>query len=211
MKKYLTKIIFLVAISFGEIHTIAQGYIVPNGVIYVGFSPFAGGNEIDVAHNPTNGNSTGFALVPVGIGSGSLFTNIFLFEHIVDVGVRVFFTSANQAVTTNLLLSGSLTELVVSSPQTFYTINSSSIFYLALYTGDVQFAPPNGVYDNPMLGWVKLRNNQGSIEMISGAIEYGGLGIYAGTQNIIQPSPEPSAFALALLGSLVFGLCRRNK
>jgi hypothetical protein len=40
-----------------------------------------------------------------------------------------------------------------------------------------------------------------------GALEYGGAGIYAGTQNII-PVPEPSELALGALGALLLGFRR---
>jgi hypothetical protein len=47
--------------------------------------------------------------------------------------------------------------------------------------------------------------------MIDGALEYGGAGIIAGTQTIIQPVPEPSDLALAALGGLLLGFRRWRK
>jgi hypothetical protein len=41
-------------------------------------------------------------------------------------------------------------------------------------------------------------------------LEYGGDGIYVGTQNII-PVPEPSAFGLTALGGLLLGFRRWTK
>ena len=41
----------------------SQGYIVPNGVVYVGLN-FGGGYEVDVSHDPTNATYTGFLLKP---------------------------------------------------------------------------------------------------------------------------------------------------
>ena len=88
-----------------------------------------------------------------------------------------------------------------------YVFTNGVSFYLALFTGTGNFHPPDGIYTDPLFGWVKLRNNQGVIEMLGGAIEYGGAGIYAGTQTIIAV-PEPSQFVLVALGSLLFGYRR---
>ena len=45
--------------------------------------------------------------------------------------------------------------------------------------------------------------------MLGSALEYGGDGVYAGTQNIV-PTPEPSEFALVALGTLLVGFGRRK-
>ena len=186
----------------------SQGYIVFSGVTYASSNLFGEGYGINVVHNPTNGEATGFAFMPTGLSPFyGPHTNIFRFDPMVDVGVRVFFTSATQAITTASVLSGDMTELSYS---TSYILIPNTPFYLALYTGNMQFAPPNGIYENPIFGWVKLNNNQGVIEMLDGAIEYGGAGIYAGTQTIIQSVPEPSTFALLGLSGVLICFRRFN-
>ncbi len=196
MKQIFTAFFFFLKISL-----FAQGYIVTDGVKYLGCT--SPGYGISVSRNPTNSSiTTGFSLDPRGVSPpDGDYTNLFRFDPIVDVGVRVFFVDANQTITTNLLLSGALTELKFSFTSN-YTLNSGTPFYLAFYTGNVNFAPPNGIYNNPMFGWVELVNNQGVIQMLDSAMEYGGAGIIAGTQNII-PVPEPNQFVLVTLGVLL--------
>ncbi len=99
-------------------------------------------------------------------------------------------------------MSGLWTELVYNPAG--YVFDDGVPFYLALYTGNQNNHPPSGIYTDPLYGWVQLVNNQGVIQMLDGAIEYGGAGIYAGTQFVIQPVPEPSTLALVGLGG--FGL-----
>ena len=69
---------------------------------------------------------------------------------------------------------------------------------------NVQQAPQNGIYADPLFGWVELENVGGTIELLNGAIEYQGGEIYAGTQTII-PVPEPSALGLVALGAIFLG------
>jgi len=174
----------------------SQGYIVQNGVTYAGYQPGAG-YEIDVVHDPVNLYSTGFFLNPKS-------ANTFQFSAIVDVGVRVFQVSANDPVSLQPILSQTYPEL--SYPNT-YLFADGIPFYLGLYTGNQNFAPPNGIYTDPLFGWAELVNNGGTIELLDGAFEYQGGGIYAGTQTII-PVPEPSEFALTSIGALL--LCFRR-
>lgn len=174
----------------------SQGYIVPNGVVDLG--PVGSrGYGILVMHDPDHFYYTGFDLKPQG-------GNTFLFNPVVDVSVRVFFVSANQPVSLQPILANSYVEL--SGNQVFA---NGVPFYLGLYTGNVQFAPPDGIYNNPLFGWARLVNNNGVIQVLNSALEYGGGGILAGTQNII-PVPEPSSLALIALG--VFSLwCQRRR
>ena len=60
----------------------------------------------------------------------------------------------------------------------------------------------NGIYEDPLFGWAQLVNNNGVIELLDGALEYKGSGIYAGTQTII---PEPSLLGLLAFGALLLG------
>jgi len=177
----------------------AQGYIVPNGVIDSGLIPGAG-YEIDVMHDPINLYYTGFALNPTGKTPPTIYTNTFLFNPVVDVGVRTFLVSPNTAISLQPILSQSWTELL--APNTYVFANGVP-FYLALYTGTGNFHPPNGIYSDPLFGWVELENNQGVIQMLGSALEYQGGGIIAGTQTII-PVPEPSTLGFSALGGLFF-------
>lgn len=197
--KQLLTVIFTFGLIF-QLHS--QGHIVPNGVVYSGFQGF--GYEIEVLHDPANLYYTGFFLDPKSKTPPTIFTNTFLFDPIVDVGVRVFLVSSNTPISLQPILSQSWTELL--NPNTYIFTNGVP-FYLALYTGNVQQAPQNGIYSDPLFGWVELVNNRGAIQMLGGAMEYQGGGIYAGTQTII-PIPEPNPFALGALGALLFGFCR---
>ncbi len=194
----------------------AQGYILPAGVINVGF--WGGvGYEIDVRQNSTNASFvdyTGFFLNPVGKTTPALsYSNTFSFGVIVDEGVRVFRVNSNAAISLDPILSQSWIELG-STPTNIFP--NGVPFYLALYTGYNPFAITNingnntsyytGIYNPAVFGWAKLVNNFGVIQLLDSAMEYGGAGIFAGTQNII-PVPEPGEIALAALGAALLG-CR---
>jgi hypothetical protein len=128
----------------------AQGYIVPDGVIFSGFQSF--GYEVDVLHNPTNpaNNYTGFFLDPNGkTPPTSPFVNTFKFDPIVDVGVRVFLVAPNDPISLQPILSMNYTELTVPNS---YVFNGGTPFFVGLYTGNQQFAPPNGIYSDPLFG-----------------------------------------------------------
>src|SRR5438876_2026806 len=155
---------------FGVIKVQAQGYIVPNGVV----TNFISG-EISVLHDPTNNSYTGFVLRSQG-------GETFRFDPVVDIGVRVFFMSSNDAVSLQPILAHTYTELL--NPNNYVFPNGSPL-YVGLYTGNDQFAPPNGIYNDPLFGWAELVNNQGVIQLLDSALEYKGGGIYAGTETII--------------------------
>jgi len=202
---YLIGILCSIFLPSCQLH--GQGYIVPNGVNYAGEYLFGPGiYGINVVHNPTTFEATGFGFEPMGQTPPTVYTNTFFFGGIADVGVRCFIVSSNTSISLQPILSQSWTELVLN--QYGYVFNDGVPFYLALYTGNQVFYPPNGIYTDPLFGWVELVNNRGVIQMLGGALEYGGAGIIAGTQTVIQPTPEPSIFALAALGGLLLG-CRR--
>jgi len=180
----------------------SQGIIVPNGVTYLGGVSGAHGYEYSVAHNPTGSETTGFSLQPNGITAPSTVTNSFNFDPIVDVSVRVFLTAPNAVITADTLLSGGMTELTAN---TSYLFNNGVPVYLALYTGNENFYPPDGVYTDPLFGWAEVENVRGVMKLLGGDMEYGGAGIVAGTQTIIQPTPEPGTLALAGMGGLLLG------
>ena len=97
------------------------------------------------------------------------------------------------------------------SPTSGYVFTNGIPFYLALYTGNQNFYPPDGVYTDPLFGWVQLVNNQGVIQMLGSALEYQGAGIYAGTQTIIQPVPEPGVLGLFALAGLSLFLVKNRQ
>lgn len=199
MKTKWLPVVFLMIASINLARS--QGIIVPNGVTFAGSALGPQGYGFNVAHNPTGTETTGFSLDFNGLTTPSLYTNNFKFDPIVDVSVRVFLTSANAAITTNTLLSGSLTELLANSS---YLFNNGVPVYLALYTGNENFHPPDGIYTDPLFGWAEVENVHGALQLLGGAMEYGGAGIFAGTQTIIQPAPEPGALALTGVGGLLF-------
>ncbi len=201
MKETSKRLLILGLIFASVVQVFSQGYIVPNGVVsnYGGlFFP----GEIDVLHdpaNPTSGSSyTGFIFRPQG-------PNTFRFDPVLDVGVRVFLVSLNDSVSMQPILAHSYTELL--NPNS-YVFNSGSPFYVGLFTGNQNFAPPDGIYTDPLFGWARLVNNQGVIQLLDSALVYQAQGIFAGTQNFV---PEPSGFALAVFGTLLLGCrCWRN-
>jgi hypothetical protein len=199
MRTLLTFVLGCLAVFAPGESVFAQGYIVPNGVTYAGYSPSLGA-EIHVLQNPTNGNFTGFALPPQG-------GNTFLFNPIVDEGVRTFLVSLNDPVSLPAIAANTYTELLF--PNTYFFANGST-FYLGFYTGPRWTFPQTNplTYDDPLFGWGRFRNNGGVIQMLDSALTYGAQGIYAGTQNFV--APEPSAASLCLLGALV-GLLRPNR
>ena len=171
----------------------SQSYIVPNGVTSFGFGPL--GYQTRVIQNPPSNDDGVFGFAPQG-GSA------FLFSTTVDQGIRVFFVSPSDPISLQPILSQSYTELL---PGYGYIFNNQSPFIVGLYSG---FGPPeNGIYNDPVFGWAALVNNNGVIELLGGALEYGGGGIIAGTQTIL-PVPEPGTIALVALGSLLLGFRR---
>jgi hypothetical protein len=191
----------------------SQGYIEPNGVVA---NLFPG--EIDL-NWPAETQINGFEFTPVGKTSDSLpYANIFTFGEPVTIGVRVFSISYDQPFSLNSVVSGTYTEIsnptdpaAPASPTIIF--NGDSPFYVVLYSG-AEFAayyPPGNTnpvyYTDPVFGWAELENVNGAIELLDGALEYQGGGIYAGTENII-PVPEPSEFALGTLGALLLGFRR---
>jgi len=189
------------------LNAFTQGYIVPNGVmtnLYPG--------EIDVWNSTHGFQDTGFQLTPIGKQQPTLYSNIFSFTEPVTIGVRVFLVASNDAISLQPILSQSWTELGDASS---YVFAVGVPFYVGLYTGASieppgPFFPPY-TYADPVFGWAKLVNNQGWIQVLDYAVEYQGAGIFAGTQTIIQSTPEPSTFALGALGTLLLGFRRWAK
>jgi hypothetical protein len=214
MKTDITCIGVFCSLFCGVVELHSQGYIVPNGVSYGGYEP-GFGYKISVVDNPAGvqsifSTSTQFGLNPIGMTQPTAYTNTFSIMLLTDIQVRLFLVSFNDPISLPAIQSQSYSEL--TAPTVF---QSGVPFYLALYTG-YQFAPPYPPthpynYLGPVLGWVELVNNQGAIQMLGSGLEYSGDGIFAGTQNIIQPAPEPGTLGLFALGGLIFSLHRRRK
>lgn len=182
----------------------AQGYIVANGVVT---NLFAG--EIDM-NWPQETQINGFLLTPAGKKPPTGITNIFSFDEPVTIGVRVFLTQSNDAFSLQPILSQSWMELTWPGN---YVFQGGSPFYVGLYSG-ANIAPPYPPYPpytylDPVFGWAELENVRGTIVLLNSAVEYGGAGIYVGTQNIIS-APEPDALGLAALAALMFRFLGRR-
>lgn len=134
----------------------------------------------------------------------SLHINTFSYSHYVDEGVRVFMVSSNDPVSLQPILGQVYLELGFAPN---YVFESGKPFYVGVYTGNI--FPQNGIYPDPVFGWARLVNNQGVIELLDGALEYGGGGINVGTQNII-PIPEPDFLSFSILGAVTL-IWRRLK
>ena len=194
----LAAAMFITAATVG----LSQGYIVPNGVMTNLF-----GGEIDLSW-PQETQINGFSFTPVGKQRPTAFTNVFGFDEPVTIGVRVFLVQSNDAFSLEPILSQSWTEL---TGQNNYVCRAKTPFYVGLYSG-ASFAPPYPPYPpfyylDPVFGWAELENVGGTIVLLNNALEYGGAGIYIGTQKII-PVPEPGILSMTGLGALAFAWYR---
>jgi hypothetical protein len=201
MKYRFTHLVLVCSVLSAVSPLLGQGYIVPNGVVT---NLFPG--EFTVRQDPDGFNVTGFFLDPRSMTPPTSYTNTFRFIPVVDEGVRVFLVSANDEISLQPILAGNYTELTY--PNT-YVFPHNQPFYVGLYTGNQYFAPPDGIYSDPLFGWARLVNNRGVIEFLDSALVYQAGGIYAGTFNII-PVPEPAAASLVLFGLFSLRFCRRR-
>jgi len=196
----------LVAITFfwvAVFQAFSQGYIVPNGVTWLGYTEGTG-YGVTVTQNPTNGDYTGFFLSPTST------TNAYQFNSLADEGVRTFLVSSNDSISLQPILEQNYTELLSASS---YTFANGSMFYLGFYTGYNPWdslGNYTGIYSDPVFSWAEFVNNDGVLEMLGSGLEYGGGGIFAGTDNIV-PAPEPSQFALIAIGISFFTFLRWEK
>lgn len=188
----------LAAVAFplaAALPAFGQGYIVPDGITYAGYTTSIGA-DIHILQNPTNGDFTGFTLPPQN-------EQTFLYNPVLDGGVRTFIVSANDPISLQPIIMGRYTELTY--PNT-YVFSVGETFYLGFYTG---FAiPQNGDNKDAMFGWGEFANINGTITMLDSALEYGGGGIVAGTQTIL-PVPESGTMVLTSLGGLLLVWRRR--
>src|SRR5882724_11099810 len=139
MKTHLKRLSIMCCLFGATLQAHSQGYIVPNGVVFIGYigSP---GYETDVIQNPTNSDYTGFALTPQNAST-------FQFNPILDEGVRTFLVSPNDPISLQPILSLNYPELTY--PNTYVFANGIP-FYLGFYTG---YTPSGGIYSNPVFGW----------------------------------------------------------
>lgn len=185
----------IIVIEVSTFNLYSQGYIVPDGITYAGYTTGFGA-DIHILQNPTNGDFTGFTLPPQN-------EQTFLYNPVLDGGVRTFIVSANDPISLQPIIMGRYTEMTY--PNT-YVFSVGETFYLGFYTG---FAiPQNGDNKDAMFGWGEFANINGTITMLDSALEYGGGGIVAGTQTIL-PVPESGTMVLTFLGGLLLVWSRR--
>ena len=185
---------------FGGARLQSQGYIVPNGI---GSSSSGSRFSMGVIQNPSNGDYTCFDLVRQG-------ANGFLFNPCLDEGVRTFLVLPNVPISLQPIIANNYPELTFPDS---YVFADRTPFYLGFYTGYHPWLGDGtytGIYTDPLFGWAKLVNVNGVIQMLDSALEYGGGGIYVGTQTII-PVPEPSFLALAAIGTLALWCQHRRQ
>ncbi len=203
MKILTCSLLAIVTLLTSVVRLHSQGYIVPNGVIeYTGYPD--PGTEIDVLYNPTavppnTSDYTGFLLIPRN-------TSTFVYDYLINVGVRTFFVSPNDPISFQDIQSSGYVELIAGNT---YVFDEEKDFYVGVYTG--HGLPADGVFPDPIFAWAHLYNNSGKIELLDGALEYRGDGIYAGTLNIIQPVPEPGTWAFTVLGGMLLAWRHRVK
>jgi hypothetical protein len=177
-------LLILITVAFGlTAQLYSQGYIVPSGIT-VSTSPE---NIVQVIQNPATLDYTGFFLPYQS-------ANTFQFSPFLDEGVRTFLVSANDPISLPSILAGNYPEMTYPN---MYALGNGTPFYLGFYTGNTW--AQNGIYSDPLFGWGRFSNNNGIIQMLDSALEYGGGGIIAGTQTII-PVPEPGTLTLVALG-----------
>lgn len=177
----------------------SEGYIVPNGISY---DDHGGPFTVTILRNPSDGDFIHFTLRPSFIiPPGPYYT---IFSPFPPAGVRTFLVSANDPISLPAIQANSYTELTFGN---YYFFDVNVPFYLGFYSGVTNGASGySGTYSNPVFGWGEFVNNNGVIQLLDGALEIEGGGIYAATQQII-PIPEPAVFGLICLGALLIGRC----
>ena len=160
----------------------------PNGITGVYYNSVL--NAIHVQNPNSPSGYSEFALNPAG-------GNTYDYSSMLDVSVRAFFADPPDPISLQPIQSQVYTELTL---QNSYYLPPNTPFYLGIYTGN---DPTGGIYPDPVFGWALLENVNGAIQLLDGALEYGGGGIYTGTQTIIVP--EPSTLGLLTLGGLLLG------
>jgi hypothetical protein len=123
-----------------------------------------------------------------------------------DEGVRAFLVNLNDTISLQPIQSGAYSELLY--PNT-YTFPDRVPFYVGLYTGrnpNGSLTPPaDGIYKDPLFGWARLDNVDGTIRLLDSALVYNAAGINAGTTTILQV-PGPGSLTLVGLGALALGV-----
>jgi hypothetical protein len=192
--KYLV-LAFALQSAILDLH--AQGSFVTGGV-----SPTIDTGSLtsifEVIQDPVSRDYTAFFLFNQG-------SDTFQFSTALDEGVRTFLVNLNDTISLQPIQSGAYSELLY--PNT-YTFPDRVPFYVGLYTGrnpNGSLTPPaDGIYKDPLFGWARLDNVDGTIQLLDSALVYNAAGINAGTTTILQV-PEPGSLGLAALGLLALG------
>jgi hypothetical protein len=195
----LTLVVLVLLAAAHQVNS--QGLIVPGGITAEGGPPDW---TVVIVLQSTNLDYTCFAFMLEGYPAPPQHTNVFTFDGCLDEGVRAFLVSSNDPISLQPILERNYTELCHGLYQVF---EPGVPFYVGFYTGySPGFVNTNGIfvytgiYTHPVFGWAELVNNQGVIQMLDSALEYGGAGIYAGTQTIIQV-PEPPVLNITCSGN----------
>lgn len=157
------------------------GYIVPRGITAFERGRVPSPVEVHVIQDPTSGDYTCFSFEPQGRGT-------FEFNRCLDEGVRAFLVPGNAPISLQAILENKYTELKQRE-----VFQAEVPFYLGFYTGRERIIEgmPGGssIYTYPVFGWGKFVNQDDALHMVDSGLEYGGAGIYAGTQTLIGEPP----------------------
>jgi hypothetical protein len=154
----------------------SSAFIVPAGITALRHGLTPGELEIHVIQDPATGDDTCMSFQPQG-------RDTFGFSYCLDEGVRAFLVSSNAPLSEQTILQGNYPRL-----QQNQAFEPGIPFYVGFYTG----RGFGSTYTNAVFGWGKFVTSDDVVELLDSALEYGGAGIYAGTQTII-PSQETAA------------------
>jgi len=169
----------------------AQGTLVQNGI-----SVWQSGDstEVDLKFYGDGGPWAGISFVP---GDQSW---LFRVAPTLTFDTRTYFVNYGDSISADSL-SGNKSELTAFNQSTFL---NNRTYYLGISIG--QSTDQDSQY--LAFAWLEVKNVGGVMQVLDGALETGGPGLYAGTWTLV---PEPSTFALAGLGLAGMLFLRRRK